>query len=102
MFIPTKAAARNALSEFLPQAGRDYAENRNYDHGPEGKSTVSKLSPWVRVRMLPEWDIVSSVLRQHTPESASKFIDEVCWRTYWKGWLEMRPSIWSEYLEEYS
>ena len=24
-----------------------------------------------------------------------KFLQEVCWRTYWKGWLELRPSVWT-------
>ena len=22
------------------------------------------------------------------------------WRTYWKGWLEGRPSVWHNYLED--
>ena len=22
------------------------------------------------------------------------------WRTYWKGWLELRPNVWSDYLIE--
>jgi deoxyribodipyrimidine photo-lyase len=29
--------------------------------------------------------------------AAEKFIQEVLWRTYWKGWLEMRPFIWTQY-----
>ena len=29
-----------------------------------------------------------------------KFIQEVLWRTYWKGWLELRPNVWSDYLIE--
>jgi deoxyribodipyrimidine photo-lyase len=29
--------------------------------------------------------------------SAEKFILEVMWRSYWKGWLELRPSAWSDY-----
>ena len=27
-----------------------------------------------------------------------KFIQEVLWRTYWKGWLELRPNVWTDYL----
>ena len=29
-----------------------------------------------------------------------KFIQEVLWRVYWKGWLELRPNVWSDYLLE--
>lgn len=100
MFPPTKSAARNALKDFLPKTGRDYASGRNYDPGPGGESTVSRLSPWIRNRILPEWEVLDAVLSQHSASAASKFIDEVCWRTYWKGWLQMRPSVWQDYLDE--
>ena len=100
MSLSTKSAARNALSAFLPKSGRDYAAGRNYDYGTEKEATVSKLSPWIRIRALPEWEVISEVLQQHSAAAASKFIDEVCWRTYWKGWLQMRPSVWHDYLTE--
>ena len=29
-----------------------------------------------------------------------KFVDEICWRTYWKGWLEHRPAVWHDYLDD--
>jgi deoxyribodipyrimidine photo-lyase len=58
------------------------------------------LSPWVRLRWLPEWAICQQVLEQHSYAQAAKYIDEVCWRTYWKGWLEGRPEVWSNYLDE--
>jgi hypothetical protein len=29
-----------------------------------------------------------------------KFIQEILWRVYWKGWLELRPNVWSDYLKE--
>ena len=31
-----------------------------------------------------------------------KYIDEICWRTYWKGWLEHRPKVWYDYLSDLS
>jgi deoxyribodipyrimidine photo-lyase len=58
------------------------------------------LSPWVRLRLLPEWKVCRDVLTQHSPDQAAKFIDEVCWRTYFKGWLEGRPRVWTDYLDE--
>lgn len=100
MFLPSKFSARNALADFLPKCGRDYATGRNYDRGRAEDATVSKLSPYIRMRLLPEWEVLSAVLKAHSTSEASKFIDEVCWRTYWKGWLQLRPSIWQKYLEE--
>lgn len=88
------------MEAFLPRAGRDYAAGRNYDKGPDEESTVSRLSPWIRVRLLPEWEIAAAVLEQYGQSAASKFIDEVCWRTYWKGWLQLRPTVWDDYLND--
>jgi len=100
VFEPCKKAAFSALEDFLPRAGRMYAANRNTDTGPSYRKNVSQLSPWVRTRLLPEWIIIKRVLEQHSLSSASKFIDEVCWRTYWKGWLQLRPEVWDNYLDE--
>ena len=85
------------LKKFIPAMGRHYKENRNYDLGPENSSCVSRLSPFVSHRMLLEEELVEACLKEHAPYEAEKFIDEVCWRTYWKGWLEQRPSVWDDY-----
>ncbi len=50
--------------------------------------------------MLREREVVTAVLSRHSYGEAEKFIQEVCWRTYWKGWLEMRPQVWSRYQAE--
>ena len=100
MFNSNQEAALKALHSFLPRAGGDYASTRNYDYGPTRRENVSMLSPWLRLRMLSEWQILSAVLQVHSKSSASKFIDEVCWRTYWKGWLDLRPSVWADYLDD--
>jgi hypothetical protein len=102
VFEPRHTSARRALEAFLPSAGADYSRSRNYDFGRERRDNVSTLSPWVRLRVLPEWAVISAVLRQHTVAGAAKFIDEVCWRTYWKGWLMRRPAVWDDYLSELS
>lgn len=87
------------LQAFLPHAGRAYAARRNYDHGVGRHTDVSRLSPYVRHRMVSECEIVRAVLASHTPGAAEKFIQEVCWRTYWKGWLEQHPTVWFDYLD---
>jgi deoxyribodipyrimidine photo-lyase len=99
-FPPSRAAALVRLQQFLPTAGADYAHDRNHDRGPEGVGGVSQLSPYVRHRLLGEDEIVRAVLDRYAFASAEKFIQEVCWRTYWKGWLELRPSIWERYRAE--
>ena len=100
MFYSSKQGARDALERFLPRAGLDYARARNFDYGLERRDNVSMLSPWVRLRMLPEWELIAAVLQQHSVSEAAKFIDEVCWRTYWKGWLSRRPTVWQDYCAE--
>jgi deoxyribodipyrimidine photo-lyase len=96
----TRAEALRRLDDFLPRAGRDYAESRNDDLGPADRSNVSTLSPYLRHRLLTEREVVAATLGRHGPRAAEKFIGETCWRTYWKGWLELRPGVWHAYRAE--
>jgi deoxyribodipyrimidine photo-lyase len=92
---PTRVEGLQRLEAFLPHAGTSYAQGRNFVPG-----VVSGLSPFLRHRLITEAEVVAAVLREHSEKEAEKFIQEICWRTYWKGWLEMRPQVWSEYLDE--
>ena len=85
------------LEAFLPHAGRDYAARRNHDHGPQARGNVSVLSPWIRHRLVTEPEVVAAVLKLHAPSACAKFVQEVCWRTYWKGWFEQHPDAWTRY-----
>lgn len=84
------------LEDFAPKMGCVYAGARNYDRG-EDAPTTSRLSPWLRRRLVTEEEAVATALARHGPAAAEKFVSEVLWRTYWKGYLEQRPSIWSAY-----
>jgi len=97
LFIPTRAAGLARLQAFLPNSGARYADERNVDYGPGERSNVSMLSPYLRHRLLTEDEIVRDVLTRYAFSTAEKFIQEVCWRSYWKGWLELRPTVWSGY-----
>ncbi len=99
-FPPTRTAALERLSAFLPKAGRDYAAKRNYDLPDQEHPHVSQLSPYLRHRLLTEEEVLRAVLGRFSPSTAEKFVQEVCWRTYWKGWLELRPQIWADYLRD--
>jgi len=99
-FPPSRAVALDRLAHFTPLAGRLYESGRNTDAGPDHPSSVSHLSPYVRHRLITEHEIIAQVLAQHSLPAAEKFVQEVLWRTYWKGWLEMRPSVWSRFIQE--
>ncbi len=99
-WIPTSEEALRRLAAFVPLAGRAYAAKRNFDFGPGQHSNVSLLSPYIRHRLITEAEVVAAVLAAHSPAAAEKFVQEVCWRTYWKGWLEQRPEVWHAYLDE--
>ena len=77
-----------------------YARSRNTDFGPGRRPNVSCLSPWIRHRLISEQEVVSAALKAHSFDQAEKFIQEVCWRTYFKGWLEQRPQVWTAYCAD--
>jgi deoxyribodipyrimidine photo-lyase len=95
---PTRAAGLARMDAFAPRMGRTYSAGRNTDRGPGRQDSVSQLSPWVRRRLVTEEEVARAALEAHGPRAAEKFVQEVIWRTYWKGWLEMRPEVWSRFL----
>jgi deoxyribodipyrimidine photo-lyase len=99
-FVPTRAAGLARLDRFVSRAGRHYTGLRNYDLGPDQRSNVSALSPWIRHRVITEEEVLRATLARHSPSAADKFIQEVFWRSYFKGWLEQHPSVWAGYLAD--
>lgn len=85
------------LELFAPFAGPAYRNERNFDYGPLDRSNVSTLSPWISHRLITEKEICKRVMRDFTLQTSEKFIQEIFWRTYWKGWMEMRPYVWADY-----
>ncbi|MFN3970393.1 MAG: FAD-binding domain-containing protein [Gemmobacter sp.] len=96
--MATRAEGLARLRAFAPAMGRRYANGRNYDHGAGKHSAVSMLSPFVRRRLVTEQELVAAALAVHGPDAAAKFVDEVVWRGYFKGWLERRPQVWASYM----
>ena len=95
----TRTAGLAAMADFVPAMGRRYANGRNHDHGPGAHKAVSRLSPYIRRRIVTEPEVVATALATHGPEAAAKFIDEVIWRGYFKGWLERRPQVWDSFRQ---
>ena len=94
---PSRQAGLERLEAFAPAMARHYATKRNFDFGPQDRSNVSGLSPHVRHRLVTEQELVKTALDRHGLNEAEKFIQEAVWRTYFKGWLEQRPSVWTNY-----
>ena len=101
MFKPTISAAESQLNSYLSFAGSYYEKKRNYTEDFENnKITTSLLSPYIRYRVISEKTVLEKVLEKHGPNKAEKYIQEIFWRTYWKGWLEHRPDVYSDYLDD--
>jgi deoxyribodipyrimidine photo-lyase len=96
---PTRAHGMALLQRFVPAMGQRYAKSRNFDHGPGRHKAVSMLSPYVRRRLVLEQELVAEAVRAHGFDGAEKFIEEVFWRGYFKGWLERRPQVWGSYVQ---
>ena len=90
------------LDKFISDKLLHYKSKRNFDLGSYKKNYVSSLSPALSRRILTEKKIISRVSNQFSYGQVEKFVDEICWRTYWKGWLEHRPKVWYDYLSDLS
>lgn len=93
-FPASRQKVLERLEEFLAVAPR-YALKRN--HVLPGHPHVSRLSAAIRHRLITEAEVVEATLRRHPFRAVEKFLQEVLWRSYWKGWLEMRPQVWERY-----
>jgi deoxyribodipyrimidine photo-lyase len=99
-FLPRRESGLARLVDFVPRAGRRYADRRNHDLGPGDRDNVSMLSPWLRHRLVLESEAVREAIASHGAMGAESFVQEVVWRTYFKGYLENRPALWSRYCRE--
>jgi deoxyribodipyrimidine photo-lyase len=96
-FPMTRAAGLDRLARFTEHMGAAYAGGRNTDRGPDQEASTSALSPYLRRRLITEQEVVAAALAAHGPEGAERFVQEVFWRTYFKGHLETRPALWTQY-----
>lgn len=95
-FPSTRPAALQRLAEFVHSGAADYARTRNTVKA--GHGNVSRLSAALRHRLISEEEVLAAVLAAHRFPAVEKFVQEVVWRTYWKGWLELHPGVWTDYL----
>ena len=99
-FGPSRASAIENLNKFVDKNLFEYSKLRNFDFGPDNRSNVSCLSPYITHGVISELEVIKKSLNKFSFSKNEKFIQEVLWRTYWKGWLELRPAVWIDYLNE--
>ena len=95
---PTRQTAIENLNTFIEENLEEYSRLRNFDFGPDRRSNTSCLSPYITHGVINEKEVISKSLEKFSFSKNEKFIQEVLWRTYWKGWLELRSGVWDDYL----
>ena len=99
-FKVSRVEAVNELNQFIENNLLEYSKLRNFDFGPQKRDNTSCLSPYVTHGLINEVEIINKSLKRFSFVKNEKFIQEVFWRIYWKGWLELRPNVWTDYLKE--
>jgi deoxyribodipyrimidine photo-lyase len=92
----TRLAALESWRAFKPDIPA-YASARNSVW--EDHRNISRLGAALRHRLITEDEIIHETLGQHSFYVAEKWLQEVCWRRYWKGWMETRPQVWTQWRD---
>ncbi len=99
-FITSRSEALDKLRKYIESDISNYNAKRNFDFGVTNRSNVSCLSPYITHRLITEYETAKIVLKKHPFQKVDKFIQEIFWRIYWKGWLELRPKVWTDFIED--
>ena len=99
-FEPSREFATQQLEKFINKNLVEYSRLRNFDFGPNNRSNISCLSPYVTHGIISELEILNKCLKKFSFLKSEKFIQEIFWRIYWKGWLELRPKVWVDFLKD--
>ena len=85
-FENSRAKAIEKLNEFIEKNLSEYSKLRNFDFGAKNRTNVSCLSPYITHGIISEQEIIKKSLSKFSFSKNEKFIQEVLWRIYWKGW----------------
>ena len=99
-FYTSRTDALKQLNNFIDNDILNYSSKRNFDYGVNNRKNVSCLSPYITHRLITEFEIIKKVLNKYPFQKVDKYIQEIFWRIYWKGWLELRPKVWSDFIED--
>jgi hypothetical protein len=99
-FVTTRKEALDVMERYIENNISDYTAKRNFDFGPQNRKNISCLSPYITHRLISEYEVAKKTLSKHPYQKVEKFIQEIFWRVYWKGWLELRPKVWTDFVED--
>jgi len=99
-FVNSRLEALDKLNKFIESDISNYNSKRNFDFGADNRNNVSCLSPYITHRLITEYETTKLVLKKYPFQKVDKFVQEIFWRVYWKGWLELRPKVWSDFIED--
>jgi len=100
IFKTTREEALQDLENYINKDILDYSTQRNFDFGPGKRNNVSCLSPYISHRLITEYEVAKKVLSKFPYQKVEKYIQEIFWRVYWKGWLELKPQVWTDFTED--
>ena len=89
-FPNNRTDALKKLDNFIEKNLTEYTKLRNFDFGTKNRKNISCISPYATHGIISEIEIIKRTLKKHLFSKSEKFIQEVLWRIYWKGWLELR------------
>ncbi len=99
-FVTSRFEALEKLNKFIENDISSYSTKRNFDFGIKKRNNVSCLSPYITHRLITEYETAKLVLKKYPFQKVDKYIQEIFWRIYWKGWLELRPKVWTDFVED--
>ena len=99
-FVTTRKEALDVMERYIENNITDYTAKRNFDFGPQNRKNISCLSPYITHRLISEYEVAKKTLSKYPYQKVEKFIQEIFWRVYWKGWLELRPKVWTDFVED--
>ena len=85
------------MTDWMPNAASSYQSSRNYDL--DGKQTTSRLSESISAGILSEMDVIDCAKRFNISMKNNKFLEEIFWRIYFRGYFETHPSVWTHYTK---
>jgi deoxyribodipyrimidine photo-lyase len=95
----TRAAALAQFTHFLPNV-KNYARARNFV--TVAHQNVARISPATRHCLVTQAELAQQVLDMYALADAEKLLQEIYWRTYFKGNLEQHPLVWVQWRDVYS
>ena len=74
-FVTSRASAIEKLNNFVEQNLFEYSKLRNFDYGPNNRSNISCLSPYITHGVISELEIIKKSLNKSISLKTSNFTE---------------------------